>query len=504
MPLGNALRDLIRTCCAIGVIGLLSVPACRKPSDAGKAELGDAGYQLTRADWFRAVAENNVSVMRRFLEAGMDWKSPDDAGDLALHVAARAGAQEAAGFLLDKGMEVNAVGAQGRTPLMAAALGDQRAMVRWLVKQGADQAITDAEGYSALLIAVREGKAGAVNELAAIHGESLDPALQLAALTGKHVVIDTLTNYGASVYTRMEDGRTPLMLAAENGHTEAVRLLLDLGASRQAVDENGLTALDHASANGYQEIVALIREERPADSLSLAGVNELGKELQQTLEKALVESVVEAGSERGGVSESAPVAASGPVAPLAGAVLSAAAPSGRASSSPVTADAKSGEAAMPPLVMRLYQERELPVRVASVDQGKARVEMLGSVQREVVLGKGDSLPGTRLVVVRAERRMQESKLNLGQAMEVSVVEVRDPVTGTKREWISGHPAMAHDPVALVEDAATGKRYLALPGQRFKSADGAEFIVSDVRPDQIIIEAVASGMVTTLPLRGPRG
>jgi hypothetical protein len=100
--------------------------------------------------------------------------------------------------------------------------------------------------------------------------------------------------------------------------------------------------------------------------------------------------------------------------------------------------------------------------------------------------------------------MEDSKLNLGRPTEVSVVEVRDTATGVSREWISGVPASAHDPVALVEDATTGQRYTATPGQRFKSADGTEFVVSDVRPNQIVIEDAATKAVRTLPLRGPRG
>jgi hypothetical protein len=132
------------------------------------------------------------------------------------------------------------------------------------------------------------------------------------------------------------------------------------------------------------------------------------------------------------------------------------------------------------------------------------LEVRGTTPTRTVVSAGQMVPGSRLVVVRVERRMRESKLNLGQPMEVSVVDVRDPVTGETREWISGNPVMAHDPVALVEDAATTKRYVASPGQRFHSADGAEFIVSDVRPNQLVLEDVASGEVVTLPLRGPRG
>jgi hypothetical protein len=154
--------------------------------------------------------------------------------------------------------------------------------------------------------------------------------------------------------------------------------------------------------------------------------------------------------------------------------------------------------------MRHYREREIPVQVRNVEGETAVLHIVGTHSREVKVRSGETIPGSRLVVLRVLRRMENSKLNLGQATEVSVVEVRDSTTGTTREWISGVAASAHDPVALVEDSATGQRYTASPGQRFKSADGAEFIISDVRPNQLVIEEVASGTVQTIPLRGPRG
>ncbi len=70
--------------------------------------------------------------------------------------------------------------------------------------------------------------------------------------------------------------------------------------------------------------------------------------------------------------------------------------------------------------------------------------------------------------------------------------------------LSGNPSNAHDPVALVEDAATGKRYVAAPGQRFKGDNGAEYLISAVRPNQMVIQDLGSGAVQTIPLRGPRG
>jgi hypothetical protein len=159
---------------------------------------------------------------------------------------------------------------------------------------------------------------------------------------------------------------------------------------------------------------------------------------------------------------------------------------------------------MPQLVMRHYRERELPVELRAVEGETATLAIRGTIMSEVKVHAGETVPGSRLTVVRAQRRMEESKLNLGQPMEVSVVEVRDSITGTTRDLISGVPASAHDPVALVEDASTGLRYTAMPGQRFKTAEGAEFIISDVRPNQIVIEDAASGATQTIPLRGPRG
>jgi hypothetical protein len=58
-------------------------------------------------------------------------------------------------------------------------------------------------------------------------------------------------------------------------------------------------------------------------------------------------------------------------------------------------------------------------------------------------------------------------------------------------------------VALVEDAS-GKHYVARAGQEFRGADGVDYVVVDVRPNQMVIENRGTGEVITAPLRGPRG
>jgi len=482
-------------------VALALLVSCRKPSEAVKSDLGAAGYQLIAADWLRASRANDAPALKKFVASGFSVGTLDEAGDSALHAAAAAGAMDSADFLLDHGLAVDLRGAAERTPLMTAVLGGQTAMVRWLLRQGADPRAKDKEGFSPLMLAAREGKAGAAAEIAPYHRDVLDPALLLAALLGRTEVIDTLTNYGASVYARMEDGRTPLMVAAQNGHADAVKLLLDIGASRFSTDRDGRNAADLAAAAGHAEIAALItREPLPAD-LALESPADVARTMDAFVDaKAAEDPAVQA---------AAATDAGAPSRPIQGAVLSAAVadpetPVKTPASGQPAAPAAVGNFPLPPLVMRHYRERELPLAVRGVQGELATLEIRGASPRELQVRPGEPIPATRLVVLRVQRRMRDSKLDLGRPSEVSVVEVRDSANGSTREWISGVPSSAHDPVALIEDAATGKRYTATPGQRFKSADGAEFIVSDVRPNQLVIEDAASGAVRTLPLRGPRG
>jgi hypothetical protein len=494
--------------CAIIVVSLTLLPSCKQRGEAEKSDLSEAGYQLTAQDWFRASRDNDAAALRKFTSAGFSASTLDEAGDSALHAAATSGALATADFLLNQGLSVDLRGASARTPLMAAVSSKQTAMVRWLLRQGADPRLKDEEGFNPLMLAVREGSSGAVAELAAYTRKDLDPALLLAALVGRAEVIDELTNYGASIYARMDDGRTPLMIAAENGHTEAVKLLLDIGSSRFTVSSDGRTAADFAE--NFPEIVALIARDPVAAEMRLESPTELAESLDAFVVSAVAELAASEASPSEGPRAADLAAVAGPsptrkpTVPLDGARLSAAVAS-QAATGHGSPQVEAPEAfSMPPLVMRLYREKELPVNVQSIRGDTATLTLVGASPREVQVRVGETIPGSSLVVVNVRRRMEDSKVNPGAAAEISVMEVRDADSGITREWIAGIPSKAHDPVALVEDETTGKRYIASPGQRFTSAEGMEYLITAVRPNQMVIQESASGAVRTIPLRGPRG
>jgi hypothetical protein len=116
----------------------------------------------------RAIGENDLAGAQRALELGakpreglacaiglkgtdaamldpmMDLldkdglSSIDDNGTALLHLAAKSGDIKAAEKLLDKGVEIDALNATGRTPLMFAVFFKQAAMVQWLLEHAAD------------------------------------------------------------------------------------------------------------------------------------------------------------------------------------------------------------------------------------------------------------------------------------------------------------------------------------------------------------------------------
>lgn len=471
----------------MGLAGMLVLGGCRGRGKAVAEDLSEAGYQLTAADWFRAATNDDVAVLGRFQQGGFDVNLRDANGDTALHAAAAAGAEKAAKWLLDRKLPVDVRGANQRTPLMSAVVAGKPAMVRWLLKQGADVRAKDAEDFKPLMLAVKEGRGEVVGELAAHDREDLDDALLVASLLGKTEVIDALTNYGASVYARTDDGRTPLMLAAENGHQEAAKLLVDLGANRFTTHPDGRTAADIASAAGHEELATMLRTDPAPEEFTLQTEQQLGEQMAATVES--VEATAPEGSSK---ASSSRVSFSGnrqPVASLSGQTLGAR--SGESSTEPVM------------LVMRQFRQRELPLEIHHVEGGVARIGVKGR-DRELKVKEGETIAGTRLKVIRVRQRTESGKENFGRPIEVSVVEVEDTATGARRNLIAGVPASAHDPVALVEDSATGRRYVAAPGQPFTAADGKRYTISDVRPNQLVIEEAGTGRVQTLPLRGPRG
>lgn len=532
------------------LVALVPLVSCKKaPGEGQRRTVEDAGYAMTPADFLRAAESDDTKAMEAMIAAGMGVETVDGEGRTALHAAAGAGSAKVAAFLLDHGLGIDVVDQAGRTPLMEAVLKADPEMVRYLLRQGADPSLKDTGRYKPLMLAVKEGRSEMVAELAPYVRQDLDDALLAASILGEADVIDELTNYGASIYARVEDGRTPLMLAAQHGRVEAVEMLLDIGANRFTMDTQGRIAADLAREAGYEELGDRLAGEPTEGDFELSADDALAEDMVSEVEggqAAVVDgngSTSPAGDEgtgdaslgsgevamidpEGEQRDASVAEGEGPTGPggddsrggatvtrrtggapeLEGVIVGggpAEVPETAVRTDAIAAAGDAGaERINPPVVMRAYRQSELPLRVESTSTDTAVVQVVGGARHEVVVGA--TVPGSTLKVVRISRKMQSGKENEGVPVEVSVVTVSDERTGVARDLTVGLPALAHEPVALVEDASTGKYYVARTGQRFRTAGGDDFLVGDVRPNQIVVENLKTGETRTILLSGPRG
>ena len=193
------------------------------------------------------------------LRAAVDAESP---------VADAAMTQDAARVrdLLKRGVDVNGAQGDGMTGLHWAATHGDGDLVSLLLSAGANRrATTRLGGYTALHLASRAGAVAAIRSLA------LDRT---------------------SVNAPTATGATALMLAASSGNADAVILLLELGADHRATeDANGQTALMFAAALDRAEAVAALLK-HGADHAATSKVTDVSstvapeEKLQQELREA--------------------------------------------------------------------------------------------------------------------------------------------------------------------------------------------------------------------------
>lgn len=151
--------------------------------------------------------------------------------NLALFNAAKRGHIDAADVLLKLGADINGVEVHGVAPVIAAVFYLRSAMVRFLVKHGADvNCKKPHDGRSPLhIICTRllPSESRAAEKLPALH-------LELTRL---------LIESGADVNARDNNEATPLYWAVYSGFYEVVSLLFTHGADATMPDKWGLTPI---------------------------------------------------------------------------------------------------------------------------------------------------------------------------------------------------------------------------------------------------------------------
>ena len=211
-----------------------------------------------------AVAEQASSVAEHLISRGanIDSKFKDE----LLFVAAGGSSRAVIRYLIQQGANVNADPGTIQ-PLHRAARHNAFAAADYLISQGADVNAKDpGSGETALHVAA-EGNAHAIAELLVINGADMDMT-DRSGETPLHRTMtwsetaDTVAEYlvlsGADITVTDDDGETPLHRAIYGQANEIVKLLIQHGADVQGTTRRGKTPLELATTHDAYEVAEML------------------------------------------------------------------------------------------------------------------------------------------------------------------------------------------------------------------------------------------------------
>jgi len=272
-----------------------------------------------------AVLTGRASMARLLLKAGARVVGEYRDGQSLLHVAAARGNGQILEELIDAKADVQALDANGNTPLDSAVLHGQAFavdvllrhhadatyvhpldgrgalheacmrgfanLVQPLVNAGADPTARDRFGQTPLDIALAYKNGNIVATLLHLgrklkeSQEVAEETMESATLRGQTEIARILLDNGLDVNKPAANGSIYLNDAALKGQKKMVQLLLDHGASSTARNQTGGTALHDAALGGNAEVVALLLDrgagiddrERESDATPLMMAASMGR-----------------------------------------------------------------------------------------------------------------------------------------------------------------------------------------------------------------------------------
>ncbi|KAJ2800536.1 palmitoyltransferase akr1, partial [Coemansia furcata] len=186
--------------------------------------------------FWEAARRDDVDTVRHFVESkGMQPEQADSGGNSALHWATSGRSLRVLRYLVEeRGANVNVRSTNYEaTPLFWAISQGNLDAITYLISNGANLALKDSSGNTALH--------------AAVHAVSIPVVIYVACAQ--------LAALGGSVDVGDSGGITPLTWATYQNKAEVVELLIRIGANVNSQDNNGKTPLHYALMIGNGRIV---------------------------------------------------------------------------------------------------------------------------------------------------------------------------------------------------------------------------------------------------------
>lgn len=199
---------------------------------------------------FEAAAANAPAVITARLSEGAVVNLPDEQGNTALHIAARAGHNDCVQLLLSGGADPLAKDAQGHIPSEITTAEDCRMNLARAEALRAEEIKVAERILAHDLDAVHQAMRARINP-SAFAGDGVNTFLMLAVRENQPEMVKALLAAGADVNVISPDEQFGILhVAVQCRRADMIPMLLAAGADPMQMASNGATALHDATWNG--------------------------------------------------------------------------------------------------------------------------------------------------------------------------------------------------------------------------------------------------------------
>lgn len=222
--------------------------------------------------------EENLPFLRRLLEKGVDVNSMDAQGRTPIHEAIHKGGVEAVDFLIKEArIDLTRPDNEGKTPVAKVL-----------------ELVLEENAYEKGVEILEAFQKNGMDINMTVDSEGLR-IIHVAALSGRENFIDLLLEKGADIEARDALGLTPFLLVSSRGMKENVKLLLKKGVDIMAEDFLGKTASQVAEQFGHKKIARHLNHLEEKAMIAHRDLQNKKKGAVVDLEKEILNSTNEKG-----------------------------------------------------------------------------------------------------------------------------------------------------------------------------------------------------------------
>lgn len=226
-----------------------------------------------------AARSGDFATVKYLIGKGIDINFVGADGKSALHTYSRKGMLNECRYLLDNQALADNEGAYGQPPIFDAVIENNTEIIELLYSYNADLDYQNDDDVAPIMVAcqnkMRQESLLTLLKLGAdieVQDKNMQRPIGYAIKSNNRIFIDMLIKRNCKINYKDINGTTPLMLAAKYGQKETLRVLLSKGADVFAKDRKGRTAYDYAIKYNYQGSAEILKK---AEKLVLEGEEDL-------------------------------------------------------------------------------------------------------------------------------------------------------------------------------------------------------------------------------------